>query len=65
MSPPAWRHTPINQLEQAIALGEALLDRSQNIDDLNEISLKLHRRRRDSSMATAAVRRFTFDPLGD
>lgn len=29
VSAPAWRHTPINQLEQAIALGEALLDRSQ------------------------------------
>jgi len=64
VSPPAWRHTPISQLEQAIALGKALLGRSQNIDDLNEISLKLRRSRQDSSTTTAAVQRFTFDPLG-
>lgn len=43
VKPPAWRHTPISQLGQAISLGEALLDGSQDIDDLNAISLRLRR----------------------
>lgn len=45
VKPPAWRHTPICQLEHAISLGEALLGNAQNIDDLNQKSLSLRRLR--------------------
>lgn len=44
VKPPAWRHTPICELEKAISLGEALFDKTQNIDDLNKKSLSLRRR---------------------
>lgn len=59
--PPAWRHTPIDQLEQAIRLGEALLDRSEDIDDLNEISLKLRRHRGGSPTVSADTQNLTLD----
>ena len=61
ISPPAWRHTPIDQLDHAIRLGEALLDRPEAIDRLNEISLKLRRHRRASPAVTADTQQFIVD----
>ena len=61
ITPPAWRHSPIILLERAIILGDALLNRSEDIDNLNEISLKLRRCRRDPPLVTADAQKLTFD----
>ena len=39
--PPAWRNTPIRDLEKAIELGLAVLDGSASIEELNANSLRM------------------------
>ena len=41
VAPPAWQNTPIDDLRQAIALGEGILNRSADIHALNQNSLRL------------------------
>ena len=45
VKPPAWRNTPIGTLENAIALGEAILSDRADLWDLNNISLRLRGKR--------------------
>ncbi len=39
--PPAWRNTPMETLQKAVDLGRAVLEGREDIDQLNETSLRL------------------------